>query len=108
MSREPRKQTNDRPWTPGPWTIGKTETSWANWALIMSGDYQVATVNGYGYPSGTANAELVALAPEMAEAILEWVSHEDVAAMLQSNKGYRRALEYERPLVELARKLREI
>jgi hypothetical protein len=64
----------DRPWTPGPWHYGGQEP---DNELVKFGDGCSAKIGGQTWEQARANAELVALAPKMAEAILVWDdSHE--------------------------------
>lgn len=67
---------SDTKWTPGPWEFSSN-------GMTMDDTH----VNSFGRPNwahvrGTANARLIALAPEMAEAILEWsfASADDIDA----------------------------
>lgn len=71
----------DRPWTPGPWTYTEDKPytgSDANYQVIWDSpdkyDNTLLCDEQY-YPSAPTNkhdAQLIALAPEMAEAILAW------------------------------------
>lgn len=57
-----------RPWTPGPW---RAETSpWGEVVIVDASGSQVATGRPTMYADATPTVELIALAPEMAEAIL--------------------------------------
>jgi hypothetical protein len=58
-----------RPWTPGPWSVVHYHEAHAAWVSTGSPDHSCVQVNYLGNPP--ANADLIALAPEMAEAILE-------------------------------------
>lgn len=68
-------QQNTTPWTRGPWTTTGYNSGWGGHAVIgpdRDGEqFPVGKVNGWGeHPEADANAALIALAPEMAEAIL--------------------------------------
>lgn len=91
------------PWTPGPWKTGndgKPHYWWRGQVIGQKdgGDFVLATCNQNYTDIAIPNANLISLAPEMAEAILELTSAQDKI-------GRRNA---EEKLYEIARRLREI
>lgn len=62
------------PWTPGPWSIGEAQNG--EIAIVADEVWIIAVKHGALYhPKGTANARLIAAAPEMAEVVrlyLDW------------------------------------
>jgi hypothetical protein len=56
----------DYPWTPGPWTLSDTDIFGPN------GEWITENGEGGGMQWMAEDCALIALAPEMAEAILAW------------------------------------
>ena len=85
--------TLSRPWTAGPWSAGASRSPFLNSdrEIYDEDEEHVATT------FAVADGELIALAPEMAEAILRW---DDEPGTLH--------LDTEALLIDLAEKLRAI
>jgi hypothetical protein len=70
---------NETPWTPGPWTIARDDRGWIQGIQPLSPDdgrhekgvtYWAAYADDAGLDVTEADASLIALAPDIAEAIL--------------------------------------
>jgi hypothetical protein len=67
----------DTPWTPGPWTVGKTETG--GWVIHgPKGTPPVALAKrNFPYTQDDANARLIAASPMLAELLETWLGWAD-------------------------------
>ncbi len=77
------------PWTPGPWKVFENDG-------VVNGEERVASTRTYFGNQDKANAALIALAPEMADAILRW------------EKEPCESLETQRIFLDIAQRLRQI
>lgn len=66
-------------WTPGPWPISE---QWMGG--IKQGPFHIGRPN-HAHVKGKANAELIALAPEMAEAIMLWSDATEESCRIEAN-----------------------
>lgn len=70
---------SDTPWTPGPWEVSDIGdyADFDGRSIVVIGDDRrvCATHAGGDDPEGTANARLIAAAPELAEALQMFIEH---------------------------------
>lgn len=69
---------SSRPWTPGPWVAAPLGSERAKGMVRIAVHFDIAEsqYRAFHVPTMNADAELIALAPDMAEAILAWVDCE--------------------------------
>lgn len=61
-------------WTPGPWQVEHHDTGWTRTGMLKAGeDHHFANVYSCEDPRGCRDCELIALAPELAAAVLAYV-----------------------------------